>query len=48
MVAEHSGLGRYTLDAEAPEGGPAAELLFTENETNVDAAVRRHPTRSPT
>ena len=35
MVAEHSDLGRYTLEAEPPEAGPAVEQLFTENETNL-------------
>src|SRR6266550_707618 len=35
MVAKHTGLGRYTLDADVPEAGPAAEQLFTGNETNL-------------
>ena len=35
MVAEHVGLGRYTLDADVPEAGPAVEQLFTGNETNL-------------
>ncbi|MFL5494176.1 MAG: MGH1-like glycoside hydrolase domain-containing protein [Gemmatimonadales bacterium] len=35
MAAEHMGLGRFTLDADAAETGPTAEQLFTENETNL-------------
>ena len=35
LVAEHMGLGRYTLDADAPEAGPPAGQLFTDNETNL-------------
>ena len=34
IVAEHTGLGRYVIDAE-PAEGTAPGLLFTENETNV-------------
>src|SRR3989454_1445730 len=35
MAAEHMGLGRYTLEADLPENGPAVEQLFTGNETNL-------------
>jgi hypothetical protein len=34
VAAEHASLGRYRLHAQAPEGGPRPERLFTENETN--------------
>jgi len=34
IVAEHTGLGRYVIEAE-PAEGTAPGLLFTENETNV-------------
>ena len=35
MVAEHSSLGRYMLEADVPEDGSSAEQLFTRNETNL-------------
>jgi hypothetical protein len=34
VAAEHASLGRYRLHAQAPQGGPRPERLFTENETN--------------
>ena len=35
LVAEHASLGRFRLDRRAVEPDGAAELLFTENETNA-------------
>jgi hypothetical protein len=35
IEAEHQSLGRYLLEAEPVAGGPAPELLFTDNETNA-------------
>jgi hypothetical protein len=34
VAAEHASLGRYRLHAQAPEGGPLPERLFTDNETH--------------
>ncbi len=36
IAAEHAGLGRYLLEAERAEADREPELLFTENETNVE------------
>ena len=36
IEADHASLGRYVLEAEPVAGGPAPELLFTDNETNTE------------
>ncbi|HKY33202.1 MAG TPA: glucosidase [Candidatus Polarisedimenticolia bacterium] len=36
LDAVHPDLGAYRLDVEAPPGGAAPEVLFTENETNTE------------
>ena len=36
VVAEHGTLGRYVLDAGVASSGVGPELLFTENDTNVE------------
>ena len=36
VVADHAGLGRFRLDADAGPDGGAPELLFTDNETNTE------------
>jgi hypothetical protein len=43
IVADHTGLGRYVVEAE-PAAGAAPDLLFTENETNVE---RLYGSRNP-